>query len=193
MNIPLVLSALILTGLACGAGLSDPTEVPPTPAPTATAVPTPLPPDSTPEDLPTEANRRELVIYANAMQPYLVQAGTMLERDGQILKEAEDGNDEVLCDGRLEADNASMKGILEGVSMITAPEPATRIHELVIESGDAWTEALDNVDQFCATGNQFYKVPAALKFWEAAAKLQDAGNRFWLLIVAEGVEDWVQR
>ena len=24
-------------------------------------------------------------------------------------------------------------------------------------------------------------------------KLQDAGNRFWLLLVAQGVEDWVQR
>ena len=25
------------------------------------------------------------------------------------------------------------------------------------------------------------------------ATLQDAGNRFWLLLVAQGVEDWVQR
>ena len=28
---------------------------------------------------------------------------------------------------------------------------------------------------------------------EAALLLQDAGNRFWALVMAEGVEDWVRR
>jgi hypothetical protein len=67
------------------------------------------------------------------------------------------------------------------------------IHDLVVRSGDAWTEALDNVERFCSTGNALYKVPAGLKFWEAALLLQDAGNRFWSLMMAEGVEDWVRR
>jgi hypothetical protein len=194
MRIPLsVIGALVIVSLACGAGLNQATAPPATPLPTGTSVPTPLPPASTPEDLPSDADLRELVLYANAMQPYLAEAGLLLERDGQILKEAEAGNDAVLCDGKLEDDNRSMKAILDGVSAITPPSPAARIHDLVVESGEAWTEALDNVDLFCESGNQFYKVPAALKFWEAAAKLQDAGNRFWLLVVAEGVEDWVQR
>lgn len=73
------------------------------------------------------------------------------------------------------------------------PASAAHIQEMVLRSGVAWTEALDNVEQFCDTGNQLFKVPAVLKFWEAAATLQDAGNRFWLLLVAQGVEDWVQR
>ena len=75
----------------------------------------------------------------------------------------------------------------------TAPNDAQAIHELVIQSGTAWTEALDEVDSFCDTGNPLYKVSAAVKLWEAGVALQDAGNRFWLLLMSEGVEDWVQR
>jgi hypothetical protein len=127
------------------------------------------------------------------MQPLLTQAGSLLQRDGAILEEAQDGNDAPLCDGRLEADNVTMKGILEQVRAIQPPGDANAIHDLVIQSGGAWTEALDNVELFCDTGNGFYKIPAALKFWEAAATLQDAGNRFWLLVISEGVEDWVRR
>jgi len=76
---------------------------------------------------------------------------------------------------------------------ITPPPEAAVIHDLVLRSGDAWTEALDNVELFCETGSELYKIPAVLKFWEAGATLQDAANRFWLLLVAKGVEDWVQR
>lgn len=76
----------------------------------------------------------------------------------------------------------------------TPPPPdAAAIHDLVVRSGDAWTEALENVGRFCDTGNALYKIPAGLKFWEAALLLQDAGDRFWALVVAQGVEDWVSR
>jgi hypothetical protein len=133
------------------------------------------------------------VEYANSMAPLLTEAGEVLERDGEILKAAEGGNDAVLCDGRLESDNSIMKGIIADVRRINPPTDAAAIHDLVLQSGEAWTEALDNVEEFCDTGNQFYKIPAVLKFWEAAATLQDAGNRFWLLVVSEGIEDWVTR
>ena len=73
-----------------------------------------------------------------------------------------------------------MEDVLRRVGGISPPPDAGAIHELVLKSGAAWTEALDNVALFCGTGNQLYKVPAALKFWEAAATLQDAGNRFWV-------------
>jgi hypothetical protein len=133
------------------------------------------------------------VNYAHAMQPLLEQAGELLERDGEILEASEGGNDAVLCDGRLAADNVAMAGVLRRARSIGPPADAARIHDLVLRSGDSWTEALDSVEQFCHTGNQLFKVPAVLKFWEAASTLQDAGNRFWLLLVAQGVEDWVQR
>jgi hypothetical protein len=133
------------------------------------------------------------VAYGNAMQPLLVEAGELVERDGEILKESEEGNDAVLCDGRLAADNQLMEDVLRRVDVISPPPDASVTHDLVLQSGDAWTEALDNVTLFCETGNQLYKIPAVLKFWEAGATLQDAANRFWLLLVAKGVEDWVQR
>jgi hypothetical protein len=170
---------------------------PPTPlptlAPTATSFPTPQPPEVPPEALPAGNDLQALVSYANAMQPLLEDAGTLLDRDGKILEASEGGNDAVLCDGRLAADNVTMAGVLRRARAISPPADAARIHDLVLRSGDAWTEALDNVEQFCDSGNQFFKIPAVLKFWEAAATLQDAGNRFWLLLVAQGVEDWVQR
>ena len=186
---------LALFVLACGRG-TGPTAAPPTavpPPPTPTPFPTPPPPANTPSALPSDSQLRALIEYANAMQPLIVQAGATLQRDGLILQEAENGNDEVLCDGRLEADNAAMKGVLDQVRTVDPPADAAAIHDLVVRSGDAWTEALDNVERFCSTGNALYKVPAGLKFWEAALLLQDAGNRFWALVVAEGVEDWVQR
>jgi hypothetical protein len=127
------------------------------------------------------------------MQPLLEEAGRLLERDGKILEASEGGNDAVLCDGRLESDNVAMAGVLRRARAISPPASAAGIHEMVLRSGDAWTEALDNVEQFCDTGNHLFKIPAVLKFWEAAATVQDAGNRFWLLLVAQGVEDWVQR
>jgi len=86
-----------------------------------------------------------------------------------------------------------MEEVLNQVRDIPPPADAAVIHDLVLRSGDAWNEALDYIELFCDTGNQLYKVPAILKFWEAAASIQDAGNRFWLLILSKGVEDWVQR
>jgi hypothetical protein len=190
-----VLFTLALFALACGRGTAPTapatTEVPP-PA-TPTPFPTPPPPANTPSALPSDSQLRALIEYANAMQPLIVQAGATLQRDAVILQEAEDGNDAVLCDGRLEADNSAMKGVLEQVRAVEPTADGAAIHDLVVRSGDAWTEALDNVERFCSTGNALYKVPAGLKFWEAALLLQDAGNRFWALMMAEGVEDWVRR
>ncbi|HEY42597.1 MAG TPA: hypothetical protein G4O11_01305 [Anaerolineae bacterium] len=188
---------LIIITIACGRGTpsletSDETPIPTSP-PTVTPYPIPPPPANQPSALPDDSELRELIRYANEMYPLLVDAGTLLQRDGEILKESEGGKDEVLCDGRLAADNASMKNTVHNVRSISPPEEAEAIHDLVLRSGDAWTEALDNVERFCDTGNQFYKIPAVLKFWEAAATLQDTGNRFWLLIMSKGVEDWVRR
>lgn len=186
------LTALAVAGLACGRSTPGATEAP-APAATPTPYPTPIPPASTPVSLPGDSDLRELINYANAMQPVITEAGLILQRDGEILKEAEGGNDEVLCDGRLESDNARFKQLTDTARTVSPPSDAQRIHDLVLRSADAWTEALDNVELFCDTGNAFYKVPAALKFWEAALALQDAGNRFWALVVSEGVQDWVRR
>ena len=192
----LVVMSLLGAGIACAGGdrsaveeTDHPTPLPPT----ATLVSTPPPPVSDPGDIPTDTNLRDLIAYANLMQPILTQAGIVLERDGQILKEAEGGNDAVLCDGRLATDNATMKDMVTQVRTITAPSEARAIHDLVIQSGTAWSEALDEVDNFCDTHNPLYKVTAVVKLWEAGVALQDAGNRFWLLLMSEGVEDWVQR
>ncbi len=194
----LVLLVLAAAVLACGRGIAASPEVEATPtpvpvAPTPTAFPTPVPPANTPSAPPVDSDLRALVEYANAMQPLIAQAGATLQRDALILQEAENGNDEVLCDGRLEADNQTMKRVLDQARAVSPPGDAAAIHDLVVRSGDAWTEALDNIDKFCSTGNALYKVPAGLKFWEAALLLQDAGNRFWALVVAEGIQDWVRR
>ncbi len=196
------LSALLFGSLACSGtvGSSQPEEggiegAQPQSAsqPTVTVFPTPPPPEFVPQAPPEDSDLATIVRYANSMQPLLVEAGVILERDGEILKASEDGNDAVLCDGRLAADNVSMKEIITDVRAIQPPQDASVIHDLVLQSGDAWIEALDNVEEFCATGKQLYKIPAVLKFWEAAATLQDAGNRFWILILASGAQDWVQR
>ena len=191
-----VVFSLLAAGIACGRdngaappGSGEPTLLPPT----VTSVPIPPPPAVAPLELPADSDLRELIRYANLMQPILTQAGIVLERDGQILKKAEDGNDAVLCDGQLESDNADMKDLVAQVKSISTPSDARAIHDLVIQGGTAWTEALDEVERFCDTNNPLYKVTAALKMWEAGVALQDAGNRFWLLLVSEGVEDWVQR
>ena len=172
---------------------SVPTQPPPTPLPTGTPFPTPAPPPIPPPAPPSSSDLQALVDYANAMRSNLEEAGVLLQRDGEILKASEGGNDAVLCDGRLAADNATMAQVLGRVQAVSPPADAEVIHDLVLRSGDAWTAALDNVEMFCGTDNQLYKLPAVLKFWEAAATLQDAANRFWLLLVAKGVEDWVQR
>jgi hypothetical protein len=192
-SIVMVLLVASLSALACGRGRASEPDVMPTPYPTYTPYPTPVPPSGPIDPAPSGGELASLVEYANSMAPLLTEAGEVLERDGEILKAAEGGNDTVLCDGRLEADNGIMKGVIADVRRITPPNDASAIHDLVLQSGDAWTEALDNVEEFCDTGNQFYKIPAVLKFWEAAATLQDAGNRFWLLVVSEGIEDWVAR
>jgi hypothetical protein len=183
---------LATTALFCAGPVAVMSPTPP-PQATATAYPTPPPPEESPGRPPGDSELEALIQYANDLHPWLLEAGEIIDRDGDILKEAEGGNDQVLCDGRLKADNGSMKGVLNQIAFLAPPTEAEVIHELLLESGDAWTEALDNVELFCETGNQLHKVPAFVKFWEAAAKLQDAGNRFWLLLVAQGIEDWVQR
>lgn len=195
IHIPLFASILALSILAC-AGQAAPAENPTAasaPEATPSPYPTPPPPASTPANLPSDSGLVELIEYANQMQPVIYQAGTILQRDAEILKQAEDGNDEVLCDGRLEADNAAFKPLADQARVVSPPSDAQALHDLVVRGADAWSEALDNVQRFCDTGNALYKIPAALKFWEAALSMQDAGNRFWALIVSEGVQDWVRR
>ncbi len=166
----------------------------PTPIPTATAVPTPLPPLVAPDKLPTDSRAHDLVQYANVMQPLLAEAGVIVQRDAKILEASEEGNnDAILCDGRLENDHTALQGVMGEIKSVSPPGNTSTIHDLLVRSGDAWTEALDNVEQFCQTGNQLHKIPAALKFWEAAATFQEASNRFWLLVIAEGIEAYVQR
>ena len=201
------LSVLALTSLSCLGttiirefGIGDDkgsqvegvsTETPSAP-PTATAVSIPPLPAISPTP-PADSDMLALIGYASAMQPLLVEAGTILKQDGEILKASEGGNDAVLCDGRLETDNEAMEEVLNKVQVVSPPSDAAVIHDLVLRSGDAWNEALEYIELFCDTDNQLYKVPAILKFWEAAASIQDAGNRFWLLILSKGAEDWVQR
>lgn len=202
------LSALALTSLSCigttilrefGKGDDNGSQVEgvstemPSARSTATAVSIPPLPINSPAAPPADSDLLALIGYASAMQPLLGEVGTILKRDGEILKASEGENDAVLCDGRLETDNEAMEEVLNQVRVISPPADAAMIHDLVLRSGDAWNEALDYIEQFCDTGNQLYKVPAILKFWEAAASIQDAGNRFWLLILSKGVEDWVQR
>lgn len=186
--------ALILASFACAGGRpveendrsSQEFET------TATPVAIPTAPAALPANLPDDDDLRALILYANEMSPILIASGEILEQDGEILKQSEE-NDQVLCDGRLAADNQILVAYLDQVRTIPAPYEAEAIHRLVIESGEAWTEAMDKVEEFCSTGNALHKIPAAIKFWEAAAKIQDAGNRFWLLMMSEGVEAWVRR
>jgi len=201
------LSALALTSLSCigttivrelgqeadsGSQVEGVSDEMPSARPTATAVSIPPLPIISPAP-PADSDLLALIGYASAMQPLLVEAGTILKQDGEIFKASEGGNDALLCDSRLETDNESMEEVLNQVRVISPPADAAVIHDLALRSGDAWNEALDYIELFCDTDNQLYKVPAILKFWEAAASIQNAGNRFWLLILSKGVEDWVQR
>jgi hypothetical protein len=190
----LTLGVCVLSALFCGQNAQKATETPTIQTPEIpTPYPTPPPPATVPSELPESTDLQILLQYANELSPWLQEAGEIVQRDGEILQEVENGNEAALCEGRLEQDNIAMKAILANMEALSPPPDAAVIHDLLIESGDAWTEALDNVELYCETNNQLYILPAALKYWEAAAKLQDAANRFWLLIVAKGLEDWVQR
>ncbi|MFN2147197.1 MAG: hypothetical protein ACK2T2_02305 [Anaerolineales bacterium] len=195
-RILLTLSVLAAAAITCGrGGNAAPTagDGPSQPQATYTSVPTPLPLVSTPAELPGNSDLQSLIAYANAVLPLMNQAGILLERDGVILESAQDGNDNVLCDGRLAADNSAMKNIVANLRTIQPPSKADRIHDLLLKSGDSWTDALDDVESFCSTGNALYEVSAVAKFWQAAFHFQDAGNRFWLLVVSQGIDAWVQR
>jgi hypothetical protein len=194
LSLSLAFMTLILTTLACGGGrlTNNGESTGGQFSPTATPVPIPTALDTIPAALPEDDDLRALVIYANEMSPILIAAGEILQRDGDILKRSEQ-DDQVLCDGRLSADNQVLSAYLDQLKLIDAPSEAQAIHDLVVESGEAWKEAMAKVAEFCSTGNALHKIPAAIKFWEAAAKIQDAGNRFWLLMMSEGVEAWVRR
>ncbi|KAA3647891.1 MAG: hypothetical protein DWQ07_02580 [Chloroflexi bacterium] len=169
----------------------SPTQIP-TFVPTVTAFPTPPPPAEVPAAPPADTQSQNLVSYANEIAPILEAILEIAKRDGEILQASED-NDSVLCDGRLSADNLAMQAHLIQVDGITPPSNGTQIHDQLVSSGDAWEEAMENVELFCDTGNGLYKIPAALKFWESAALFQDAANRFWLLLISEGLEAYVNR
>jgi hypothetical protein len=185
----LAVTALVFFVISCG-------QVAGTPTPDTQTQPTPTPydvPDSgaTPSNLPEDPNLVDLINYSIAIAPLLRHAGEIVARDGEVLKEAEGGNDAALCDGRLAADNLEMQGVMGEIAAILPPSGMGDIHLLLLESSTSYTEALDNVALFCSTENNMYKVGALLKFWEAAVQLQTAANQFWQLLVSEGVEMWV--
>lgn len=186
----LPISMLIISAIACGPVASTPTPQVQT-QPTPTPFTPPSPAESTPSEFPEDPSLRNLIDFANAIAPLLKDAGEIVTRDGEILKEAEGGNDAALCDGRLAADNLAMGNVMGEIAAMQPPNGTEDIHLLLLESSSSYTEALDNVSLFCSSGNALYKLNAVLKFWEAAVKFQDAANRFWLLVVSEGVEMWV--
>lgn len=167
----------------------------PTPAPVWTPAPQPQPNTPPPANPPPVSDDLiALVDYLLALQPSLEQALTIAQRDGEIAQASDQAKDDaLLCDGRLAADAGEMAAVVEEMRALSPPAEAAEIHRLLLESGTAWAEALGQVEQFCRTGNQLYKLPALLKFWEAILKFQDAYNRFWALVVAMGLEEWVQR
>ena len=181
---------LLIGALGCGPAASTPT-------PGVQRQPTPTPfriPDSgeaTPSSLPEDASLQDLINFAVAIAPLLQRGGDIVARDGEILKEAEGGNDAALCDGRLAADNLEMQIVMGEIAALQPTAGTDDIHLLLLESSSAYAEALDNVELFCSSSNDIYKLGALLKFWESAVKLQDAANRFWQLLVSEGVEMWV--
>ena len=186
----LAVTVLTISVLGCGQVASTPTpSVQTEPTPTPYAIPNPS--VATPSDLPDDPDLRDLINFSVAIAPLLQRAGEIVARDGEILKEAEGGNDAALCDGRLAADKLEMQGVMGEIAVLQPPPGTGDIHLLLLESSSSYTEALDNVALFCSSNNAMYKVGALLKFWESAVKLQDAANRFWLLLVSEGVEMWV--
>jgi hypothetical protein len=158
----------------------------PTAAPRWTAVPS--------LDAPVSGDLQELLDYLLSLRPSIEQALTIAQRDGGIVESADATRDDaLLCDGRLAADALQMASVVQRMRSLSPPADAAVIHRLLLESGTAWADALGQIEQFCHTGNQLYKVPAVLKLWEAALKFQDASNRFWALVVSKGLEEWVQR
>jgi hypothetical protein len=188
-SIMLAVAALVIMVISCG-----PTVQTPTPEPQTDPTPTPFTvPDSgpTPSNLPDDPDLLDLINYSIAIAPLLQRVGEIVARDGEVLKEAEGGNDAALCDGRLAADNLEMQGVMGEIAAILPPTGMGDIHLLLLESSTSYTEALDNVALFCSTNNNMYKLGALLKFWEAAVQFQTAANQFWQLLVSEGVEVWV--
>jgi len=188
-SVLLAATALAIALIGCG-------QAGRTPTPGSQTEPTPTPftvPDSgaTPSNLPDDPDLLDLINYSIAIAPLLQRAGEIVARDGEILKEAEGGNDAALCDGRLAADNLEMQGVMGEIAAIQPPGGMGDIHLLLLESSTSYTEALDNVASFCSTSNNMYKLGALLKFWEAAVQLQTAANQFWQLLVSEGVEMWI--
>lgn len=185
----LALTALVMAVISCG-------QAGRTPTPGAQTEPTPTPfavPDTgpTPSNLPDDPDLLDLINYSIAISPLLRRAGEIVARDGEVLKEAEGGNDAALCDGRLAADRLEMQGVMGEIAAILPPGGMGDIHLLLLESSTSYTEALDNVALFCSTNNNMYKLGALLKFWEAAVQFQTAANQFWQLLVSEGVEAWI--
>jgi hypothetical protein len=162
---------------------------PPTPLPTPRWT---LPPRPSPS--PVSDDLQALADYLIALQPSLDQALAIARQDTEIVQASDRAQDDaLLCDGRLEADAGQIAAVVAQMQALSAPSDAADIHRLLLESGTAWADALGQIDQFCRTGNQLYKVPAVLKFWEAALKFQEASDRFWALVVAKGLDEWVQR
>jgi hypothetical protein len=126
------------------------------------------------------------------MKPILDEADVIVKRDTEILEASENDNDAVLCDGRLAADIARMRSLVSQARGISPPPEAATIHRLVVESGESWSKALEHVDAFCRTKNGLHKVGAAVEFGKAALQFRDAATRFYWLVVAKGIEEWVQ-
>jgi hypothetical protein len=173
-------------------------DPPPTPSPVPMWTPAPQPsapaPPSATSAPPASGDLAALIEYLLALQPSLEQALTIAQQDGEIVQASDEAKDDsLLCDGRLSSHAGDMAAVVAEIQALSPPAEAAEIHRLLLESGTAWAEALGQIDQFCRTGQQIYKLPALLKFGEAIIKFQDAYNRFWALIVAQGLEEWVQR
>jgi hypothetical protein len=161
----------------------------PTPAPIWTLPPRPSAPPP-----PSSGDVAALADYLVALQPMLEEGLAIAERDAVIVEESDrTKNDALLCDGRLVADAMGMEAVVARIRALAPAADASEVHRLLLESGTAWADALAQIGEFCRTGNQLYKVPAILRFWEAALKFQDAANRFWALVAAKGLEAWIDR
>jgi hypothetical protein len=165
---------------------------------TATPAPTVIVPTLPAEPAPV-SDLDAFVAYAETVKPIIEAGLEAAERDGAIVESAEDDETAMCGDGltahpTLAADAALMDDLVRQLDAISPPaEVAAAVHTPLRESVRLWGDALDSINQSCQTDNQLerglLRGGAVLQYWGSALNFRQATENFWLLLIANGLEE----
>lgn len=135
----------------------------------------------------------DLRSYAAQMKPLVERTINIAKEDAAILRQARNGNPDVLCDGELAANAEAIAGVRQEMATVVPPPEVSEIHQRLVTSLDDYGAGVGQVLTYCQSENRAQLARGLLKMAAARLKFGGAIIEFDLVLLQSGLEELMAR